>query len=386
MADLVIKNIGTIFTGNIENPINSGSSIAIQDKKIVEISNEDISGKYPEAKVVDANGASVMPGLIDSHVHNVLGDFSPRQSILSFIDSSLHGGVTTMISAGEAHTPGRPKDPAGVKALAILASKSFYNAPPSGVKMHAGAVILENGLVEQDFIDLKKEGVWIVGEVGLGSINSPDKAGPMVAIARKHGFIVQMHTGGTSIPGSSTVTAQDVIDTNPHVVSHINGGPTAISLKEVDKLVDETELTLEIVQCGNAKVADYVARKANKEGKLGRVIFGNDAPSGTGVIPLGIVRNMAQISSVSEIPAEQVICMASGNTAKVYGLNTGVLEVGKEADMVIADAPLGSVGDDLKGALEAGDLPGISAVIINGEIKVAKSRNTPPPKRAHKLV
>lgn len=386
MSDLVLKNIGTIFTGDINAPLQEGTSIAVKDGKITEIANDDLSSKYPGAQVIDVNNASVLPGLLDSHVHTVLGDFTPRQSMLSFIESSLHGGVTTMISAGEAHCPGRPKDPAGVKALAILASKSFYNAPPAGVKVHGGAVILEKGLTEQDFIELKEAGVWIVGEVGLGSISSPADAAPMVELAHKHGFVVQMHTGGTSIPGSSTVTAQDVIDINPSVVSHINGGPTAISPAEVDKLIETTDLTLEIVQCGNAKIADHVARVADKNNMLHRIIFGNDAPSGTGVIPLGILRNISQVSSVSDIPAEKVVCMATGNTAKRYGLNTGIIAVGKEADMVIADAPLGSIGEDAKGAIEAGDLLGISAVIINGDVKVKKSRNTPPPKRAHKAL
>ena len=133
-----------------------------------------------------------------------------------------------MISAGECHTPGRPKDPSGTKALAIVGHKSFENAHPSSVKVEGGALILEKGLVEKDFEDLSKEGVWIVGEIGLGSVNSPELASPMVEWAHKYGFKVQMHTGGTSIPGSSTVTADDVIRTKPDVVSHINGGPTAI--------------------------------------------------------------------------------------------------------------------------------------------------------------
>ena len=51
--------------------------------------------------------------------------------------------------------------------------------------------------------------------------------------------------------GSSTVTAADVMATKPDVVSHINGGPTAISLEEVDKIMDGTDFALEIVQCGN---------------------------------------------------------------------------------------------------------------------------------------
>jgi enamidase len=382
MGKTVIKNIGTIVSGNIDKPIINGSVIVIKDKMISAIGGKELLTDIKDAKVIDADGATVTPGLWDTHVHVSFGDYAPRQKTLGFITSELNGGVTTIISAGECHTPGRPKDPEGTKALAIVGSKSFYNAPPAGVKVHGGALILQKGLVESDFAELAKEGVWLVGEIGLGSANSPETAGPMVKWAHKYGFKVQMHTGGTSIPGSSTVTADDVIKTKPDVVSHINGGPTAIPMEQIDRIMDETQFAMEIVQCGNPKIANYVAKRAKEKGQLGRIIFGNDCPSGTGVIPLGILRNMCQISSVSGIAPEIAVCMATGNPAKVYNkLNTGLIAVGKEADICIMDAPMGSVADDALGAIAAGDIPGLVIVMIDGKVLVTKSSNTPPAKK-----
>lgn len=385
MSSLIITNIGEIVSGKIEQPILAGDTIVVKDKKIAAIGGAELIDQYPGLTVVDANQTTVVPGLIDSHVHPVIGDFTPRQKTLDFIDSSLHGGVTTMISAGEAHWPGRPKDPAGVKALAVVASKSYKNARPSGVKVHAGAVILEPGLTEGDFAELAANGVWLVGEIGLGGVKKPADAAPMVEWAKKHGFKVQMHCGGTSIPGSSTVTADDVMQAKPTVVSHINGGPTAIAPVEVDKLIDTTDMVLEIVQCGNPKVADHVAKRLKEKGQLGRMIFGNDSPSGTGIIPLGILRTMCQIASVSLISGAETVAMATGNTARTYGLPVGVIEAGKEADLVIMDAPMGSIGGTAMQAIEAGDVPGVSMVIIDGEIKAKTSRNTPPAARMPKV-
>lgn len=386
MSCTIVKNIGAILSGDIKNPVLEGSTIVIVDKKIAAIGGEEVASGYQADKVIDAAGASVTPGLFDSHVHTVLGDYTPRQFASDFLSGELHGGVTTVISAGEVHTPGRPKDPAGTKALAVLAHKSFENARPSGMKVHGGALILEKGLVERDFEELAAQGCWIVGEIGLGSVKDPLDAAPMVEWAHKHGFKVQMHTGGTSIPGSSTVTAEQVMATKPDVISHINGGPTAVALHEVDKLMDETDFAMEIVQCGNPKVTDYVSRRAKEKGQLGRIIFGNDAPSGTGIVALGILRNICQVSSVSDIPGEIALCMATGNTAKVYGLNTGVIAVGREADLVFMDAPMGSVAETAAQAFECGDVPGVSIVLIDGEVKVTKSRNTPPCKRTAKVV
>lgn len=387
MAKLIVTNIGTIASGDIANPIIKGDTIVIEDNLITAIGGKELAENAQDAKIIDACGTTVTPGLFDSHVHTTIGDYGTRQKTDGFIDSALHGGVTSMISAGECHVPGRPKDPAGTKALAILAHKSFAALKPGGVKVHGGSVILEKGLVEKDFEEMAKEGVWTVGEIGLGSVKQPEDAAPMVEWAHKYGMKVQMHTGGTSIPGSSTVTAEQVMATKPDVISHINGGPTAIPLHEVDKLMDETDFAMEIVQCGNPKVTDYVARRAQEKGQLGRIIFGNDAPSGTGIIPLGILRNICQVASVSGIPGEIAVCMATGNAARVYDkLNTGMIEVGREADLIFLDAPMGSVANTAVEAFECGDIPGLSIIMVDGVVKAAKSRNTPPCKRPAKVL
>ncbi len=381
MGKLLIKNIGTLVSGDIFNPLLTGDALLIEDGVIKAIGKEADLEPSGVKEVLDVGGMTVTPGLIDSHCHPVFGDYTPRQKMIDFFESSLHGGVTTAISAGEVHLPGRPKDVAGIKALAILAAKSFGNARPSGVKVLGGALILEPGLQEKDFEELAREGVKVVAEIGLGGVKSPKEAAPMVQWAKKNGMVVMMHTGGTSIPGSTTVTAEDVIAIDPDIVSHINGGPTAVSITEAEKLIRETDLTLEIVHCGNPKMIVEVMKRVKEVNAYSRVIIGNDAPSGTGVIPLGILRVINFLSSLCGVKAEEAIAMATGNTARVYGLNRGIIEVGREADLVFMDAPMGSVGRDALSAIEAGDIPGIAAVLIDGVMKIGVSRNTPPPNR-----
>lgn len=377
----MIRNIGTLVSGDISNPILNGDTLLIEGGVIRWIGNEKELEMEGIDQIIDIGGMTLTPGLIDSHCHPVFGDFTPRQRMLDYIESSLHGGVTTMISAGEVHLPGRPKDVAGTKALAILAAKSFASARPGGVKVIGGGLILEPGLQEKDFEELAREGVRVVGEIGLGGVKTPRDAAPMVKWAKKYGMIVMMHTGGTSIPGSTTVPAEDVIATDPDIVSHINGGPTAIPLGEAEKLIRNTSLALEIVHCGNPKMIIEVMEIVKEVKGLSRIIIGNDAPSGTGVIPLGILRVINFISSLCGIKGEEAIAMATGNTARVYRLNRGFIEVGREADLVVMDAPMGSAGKDALRAIEAGDIPGIAAVLIDGEMKIGVSRNTPPPNR-----
>jgi enamidase len=381
MSSVLLKNIGTIVSGDISAPIAGGDAIWIEDGKIKHFGREGDLNLAATDTTIDCAGTTVAPGLFDSHCHVVLGDYTPRQKQTGFLESEVHGGVTTFISAGEVHLAGRPKDPAGAKALAIVAAKSFANFRPGGGKVVGGSVILEKGLTRNDFEEMAREGVRTVGEVGLGSIKNPEDAAPMVQWAKACGMTVMMHAGGTSIPGSSTVTAEMVIRTEPDIVSHINGGPTAIALDEVKQLVTGTDFALEMVHCGNPKIMVEAANLCVEHNALQRVIIGNDAPSGTGVIPLGVLRVIAHLASLSAIRPEQALCMATGNAARIHKLARGKIAEGLEADLVILDAPMGSVGKDALSAIEAGDVPAVSMVLVDGEIVVAKSRNTPPPVR-----
>src|SRR5262249_45329658 len=172
---------------------------------------------------------------------------------------------------------------------------------------------------------------------------------------------------------------------DPHVVGHINGGTTSMSEREIDSLV-ATEMALEIVHCGNGKTALHTLAHARDARALGRIIIGNDAPSGTGVVPLGILRVIAHLASLGGARPEVAIAMATGNTARVYGLPVGVIAVGREADLLVADAPVGSVGRTALEALSAGDLPGVSMALIDGQVRIGRSRNTPPAARAALVV
>lgn len=381
MSKVLIQNIGKIVSGKLASPFCSGDAILVEKGRIAKIGRgADLAAEKVDQKV-DAQGTIIIPGLIDSHAHPVLGDYTPRQKMVDFIDSSVHGGVTTMISAGASHVPGKASDVAMVKALAILSAKSFANYRPSGMKVQGGALILEPGLTEADFEEMARAGVRSVGEIGLGKVKEPEEARPMVEWAKKYGMTVMIHCGGSSVPGSATLGLDQIVQISPDIVSHINGGPTAIPLAEVEQIIKKTSFTIEIVQCGNPHIAVEAIKIAMEAGTLERVIIGNDAPSGTGVIPLGVLRTLGLLCSFTDLRPEVAIALATGNTARVHKLEEGVIEEGRPADLVIMDAPLGSTGRDALGAIKVGDIPGITMVMIDGEIQVKKSRNTPQPHR-----
>jgi enamidase len=144
------------------------------------------------------------------------------------------------------------------------------------------------------------------------------------------------------------------------------------------EIIEKSDCAIELVQCGNLARFVDVCRIISERGELGRVILGNDAPSGTGVVTLGILRNLGIAASLGGVAPEIAVCWATGNTAALYGLNRGVIAPGKEADLVFLDTPMGSPGADVLEALRAGDTPGVSLIMVDGQVVAAKSRNTPP--------
>jgi len=385
-AKLVIRNIGLLLSGDLQKPILDADTVVVKDGRINAIGKEKELDCEGATGIIDANGTALAPGLIDSHVHPVAGDWTPRQNQLGWIDSCLHGGVTTMISAGEVHMPGRPKDIVGVKALAITAQRTFAALRPSGVKVLAGAPVIEQGMVEEDFRSLAEAGVNLLGEVGLGSVKDGPTARQMVGWARKNGMQSTIHTGGPSIPGSSLIDKDVVLEADADVIGHINGGHTALPEVQIRALCEESERALEIVHNGNERAALFTLRTAKLLKKLHRVILGTDAPAGSGVQPLGILRVIAALSSLGEIPAETVFCFATGNTARMRNLVSGMIEVGRPADFVFMDAAQHSAGKTLLESVRLGDLPGIGMTIIDGVVRTERSRNTPPATRVPKVV
>lgn len=383
---LVIRNIGLMLSGKIEQPILDADCLIAIDGKITEWGYEKDLDTEEATTLIDANGVTLAPGLIDSHIHPVVGDYTPRQQQLNWIDSTLHGGVTTLISAGEVHMPGRPKDIVGLKAMAIASQRWYENFRPSGVKVHAGAPVIEHGMVEQDFKDLADAGVKLLGEVGLGTVKDGKTARQMVDWARKYGIQSTIHTGGPSIPGSGLIDADMVLETGTDVVGHINGGHSALPDDQIICLCESCSAALEIVHNGNERAALLTLNTARELDKLDQLILGTDGPAGSGVQPLGIMRMVAMLSSLGNVPAEIAFCFGNGNTSRQRELDTGLIEVGKCADFVLMDQAQHAPGKSILESVQLGNLPGIGMTIIDGAVTSHRSRNTPPADRLPSIV
>ena len=71
MAKLMIKNIGTLVSGDISNPISNADTLLIEGGVIQGIGKEKDLDLKGVDEVMDVGGMTVTPGLIDSHCHPV---------------------------------------------------------------------------------------------------------------------------------------------------------------------------------------------------------------------------------------------------------------------------------------------------------------------------
>lgn len=376
---LVLMNIGSSHTGDLGGSPLPGDALVCDDGRIAWIGSSGDVGVGDHEQVVDVAGAGVVPGFIDSHVHVTFGDYTPRQQTVGFLESYLHGGMTRAISASEVHVPGRPTDVVGVKALAVAAERCFAGYRPGGVTVHAGSVILEPGLTRGDFAELRQAGVWLA-KAGFGAFANALDYAPVVHDARAEGIVVMCHTGGGSIPGSlGRIGAEALLAMDPNVCGHVNGGPTAMTDEDNERVVVEGTMALQLVQAGNLRSAIDISRLAARHGQQHRLLIASDTPTGTGVIPLAMLRSMAELVSLGGMSADLAMAASTGSVADVYGLDAGRLAVGAPADLVVLDAPVGSAAADWRTALAVGDLPAVAVVVTAGEVRLTRSRNTPPP-------
>jgi enamidase len=383
---IAIVNIGSIVSGDLDQPFVAGDTIVTEGDRVVSVGTASAQAVEACDVVIDADRTTAIPGLIDSHVHVTFGDFTPRQQTVGYLESYLHGGVTTAISASEVHVPGRPRDADGVKALAVAAHKCFEHYRPGGMRVHAGSVILEPTLSGNDLGEIAKQGVWLA-KAGFGAFASAYDYAPLIAAARAHRMITTVHTGGASIPGSGAITGDHLLALKPHVSFHVNGGPTAMPDRDFERIIVESDMALQVCTAGNLRTALMCASLAERHHAFARLIIATDTPTGSGVMPLGMLYTIAHLASLGGVAPERAIAAATGSNARVYGLDTGVLAAGKAADIALIDAPEGGTQDTALAAIRNGDIAAVGAVIAGGEPRfVGRSRNTPATTRKVQVV
>ncbi len=164
-------------------------------------------------------------------------------------------------------------------------------------------------------------------------------------------MVTTMHTGGSSIPGSSGIWAEHVLKSNPSVSFHVNGGPVAMPEAGFARLVNESDIALQLCTAGNLRTALLTAKLLDEAKQPERLLIATDTPTGSGIMPLGMFYTISHLASLGRHAARTGDRRGDGNNATVYRLNSGFLKPGKDADVVLIDACAGGSQDDALSAL-----------------------------------
>jgi enamidase len=385
VTTLLVEDIGVLVHGDRTVAPLRDTTIVIEDGVIAGIGTSHVA---PDA-VLSAGRLTVMPGLVDGHVHPTFGEWTPAQDSIGWILNYLHGGTTSMVSAGELHIPGLAFDaltPELVLSIAITSKHTTGRMRPSGVKVNAGTILLVPGMTEEHFDRAQHEGIDQVKFIFYDWNRLGDgEAQRYVGWAHDRGMTVKMHSGGVSRSGSSRVAGVEVVTAvKPDIVGHISGGPIPAPDEDIVAIVAELpSAKLEVCSSNNYRATKLVVDELTARGELCRLTLGTDTPGGTGVIPRGMLRNICYLASVCGVDPLVAIAAATGQTAKAHGLPTGVLAEGMPADLVVLGPITGSMATDGLECFALGDLPGIATVLVDGVPLVrTRSEQTPPPSRA----
>ena len=385
MAILLVEDIGLLVHGDSRVAPVRDTTLLIEDGLVAGIG---VDHPHPD-RVLSAGGLTVMPGLVDGHVHPTFGEWTPAQDSIGWIGNYLQGGTTSMVSAGELHIPGLDfgaLTPELVLSIAITSKHTTGRYRPSGVKVNAGTMLLVPGMTEEHFDRAHREGIDQLKFIFYDWNRLGDgEAQRYVAWAHDRGMTVKMHSGGVSRSGSSRVAGRDVVvAVGPDIVGHLSGGPIPPPDEDITAIVtDLPSASVEVCSSMNYRATKLVAEQLSARGELNRLTLGTDTPGGTGVIPRGMLRNICLLSSLCDVDPVAAVAAATGQTAEAHGLPTGVLAEGRPADLLVLGPITGSQASDAMECFALGDLPGIAAVLVDGEPLVeTRSEQTPPPSRA----
>ena len=389
MTTTLVTNIGTLVPGPADAAPVAGTSLVIEDGLVTGIGAD---AARPD-RVIDAHGLTVLPGLVDGHVHPTFGEWTPAQNSIGWITNYLHGGTTSMVSAGELHVPGLAFDaltPSLVTSLAVTAKETTGRLRPSGMKASVGTVLLVPGMSEGRFDELAEAGVGHLKFIFYDWARLGDgEAQRYVAWAHERGMVVKMHSGGVSRSGSSRVAGHEVVSAvGPDVVAHISGGPIPMPDDEIRAVIDDVpDAAIEVCSSMNYRATMVATEHLARAGRMDRLVLGTDTPGGTGVIPRGMMRNVCFLASVCGVDPVTAVAAATWHTARTHGLDAGRIAVGHPADLVVCGPIQGSQANDALESFALGDLPGISMILVDGEVTVGpRSAQTPPPLRLAEVI
>lgn len=372
----VIVN-GTLFDGT-GTPPTPQALVAFRDGKIVAVGRQSAFSVPPTATLIDAHGGTIMPGVINSHVHFVADPDTRRRYLLTGVTTVCDMGTSPHCMPLFARDQTRHHDPIarGFMAGPMLTAPGGY---PSTISPNQWALAVRN----------PEEGRTAVRELATQGVNyikialepgDPTRPWPVmdqptvaaiVAEAHAHNLPVRAHLRYSPLLDTAIIAEVDALEHVPLPFAYEYGIQEAIDTNKLH-LTDYPDLqekmtwlathgvilvpTLETYELVSYEFACLTEAEAQQAMGLLEEIVGYYHDQG-GVVAVGTdygvpgiqlgmpIREMQLLHKAGLSPSE-VLVAATQNSAHACNQSDtlGTLEVGKAADLlVVANDPLSDV-------------------------------------------
>jgi imidazolonepropionase-like amidohydrolase/SAM-dependent methyltransferase len=388
---LVIQD-GTLIDGLGGSPLEH-ASVFIDGDQIVRVAQGDV-GIPPGARVVDARGLTILPGLIDAHVHS--GGVVKRRF--------LQFGVTTVRDLGtvpEEILAAREDERCGllIGPRIVAAGPLLDGDPPAWGREWRGSVALgsveECRTVARELIERDVD--WLKVYRGL----TPDMLGTNLDVAQQHGIPVAAHLGLTDAGTATRLGVRSIEHASGIDYFGLSDDDRA-SL--IDLLVEHgtylvptlvvTERIGRLPTIGNAefpdldlvterlrrrwldwshdrrfRAMDFETMQRTQAAKLrfvgqlyragGRIVAGSDTPNPFVIPGLSLHDELALLVSADLTPLDAIRSATSGAATMLGRSDLGAVEAGRLADLVLV---AGNPADDIRATRD------VRLVIKGGQI------------------
>lgn len=407
---LIVENGRVIFG---DGTVLEEASVVVAGERIVSVSAEPVESEA--VKRIDASGRTVLPGLIDTHVHLLIEDLEsqPRSEseLQSFVRNGLparlqaflQAGITTVMSTGDfwpyiraVRDTIRSGDLVGPR---VFTSGPVFTAPgghPAAGPVcgpwadrdanpwcteHMAAVVEDPSDVRTAVDRLASEGVDHVKMV-FGDTDPPnvelldsDLVREIVMAAHSNGLRAYAHISEVPKALSAVRWGLDGLVHTPYAESRTDGeeqlaeavGSRGVSITTT--LIAADELRRQMSRAGNEEMAQWFSDNLRASQRMiARVLEANDALIALGTdtpqLPPGeaYLREVRLVSEAGLTP-HQVIQAATRNAAAHLGReeDLGTLKAGKLADLILVD------GNPLEDLTTLGN---VEVVVKGGEVLV----------------
>jgi imidazolonepropionase-like amidohydrolase len=329
---------GTLIDGTGADPLPD-AALVIRGRCIAAVGPRDQVALPVDVQVIELDGATILPGFIDAHVHNAYNERNLR--------AWAQTGVTTVRDLGAPvgypyfvtrdRLAADPENARVVSAGPIVTVPEGYPVVPN---KFPSLVVTSPEDARQQIARLIDEGAEVIKIAFSGSppTLSPEEAAAIVQVAHERGIPVTAHA-------TNPRELERALDAGVDDVAHISGD--RVQNGTIRRMVKAGVSWVPTLEALHGEGTDNLKRFVQAGGQ---VALGTDAGYLAG-LEIGMPMDEMMLMQEAGMTPMQIIVAATRNAARVCRLEheLGTLEAGKLADVLVVEGDpwrnLQAVGD-----------------------------------------